>query len=101
MADAILTGADYADKLKEYYRLFPYAGYGGKFRKWAASASRAPYRSWGNGSAMRVSPVGFAFQTLEEVLEQASKSAAVTHNHPEGIKGAQATAAAIFLARSK
>ena len=58
-----------------------------------------PYYSWGNGSAMRVSPVGFAFDTMEEVLAEAKRSATVTHSHPEGIKGAQATALAILLAR--
>lgn len=58
------------------------------------------YNSWGNGSAMRVSPVGWVLDTLEETLAEAQRSATVTHNHPEGIKGAQATAAAIFLART-
>ncbi len=100
LADSILHGADYVDKLKEYFRRYPHAGYGGTFYRWALSLSRKPYNSWGNGSAMRVSPVGHAFETLEEVLEQAKRSADVTHNHPEGVKGAQATAAAIFLARS-
>ena len=100
VADALLTGADYVDKLKEYFRHYPYAGFGGTFFRWAASASRAPYNSWGNGSAMRVSPVGYAFGTLEEVLAEAKRSAEVTHNHPEGVKGAQATAAAVFLART-
>jgi ADP-ribosylglycohydrolase len=100
LADSILHGADYVDKLKEYFRRYPHVGYGGTFRRWALSLSRAPYNSWGNGSAMRVSPVGHAFDTLEEVLAEAKRSADVTHNHPEGVKGAQATAAVIFLARS-
>lgn len=100
VADSILSGTDYAIKLKEYYRRFPAAGYGGSFRKWGQSEEFTPYNSWGNGSAMRVSPVGFAFDTLEEVMEQAKQSAAVTHNHPEGIKGAQTVAAAVFLART-
>lgn len=100
IADAILTGSSYGDKLKEYFRYYPNAGYGPGFRRWAASRRITPYYSQGNGSAMRVSPVGFAFDTLEEVLDQAKKSAKATHNHPEGIKGAQATAAAIFLART-
>ena len=99
VADAILTGSSYGDKLKEYFRYYPNAGYGPGFRRWAASRRITPYYSQGNGSAMRVSPVGFAFDTLEQVLEQAKKSAEVTHNHPEGIKGAQATASSIFLAR--
>jgi ADP-ribosylglycohydrolase len=69
------------------------------FHRWAASEDSQPYNSYGNGSAMRVSPVGFAFGTLEEVLEQAKRSAEVTHGHPEGIKGAQAVASAVFLAQ--
>ena len=77
----------------------PMGGYGGRFRQWLQANSPAPYNSWGNGSAMRVSAVGYAAATLEEALNLAELSAAVTHNHPEGIKGAQATAAAIFMAR--
>jgi len=99
IADSILSGAGYSDKLKEYYRRYPRAGYGGSFHLWAQSESTEPYNSWGNGSAMRVSPVGYACDDLESVLREAKRSAAVTHNHPEGIKGAQATAAAVFLAR--
>ncbi|MDQ7785539.1 MAG: ADP-ribosylglycohydrolase family protein [Desulfomonilaceae bacterium] len=100
VADSILTGVGYSEKLKEYYRYYPWAGYGGTFQVWAASEDNEPYNSWGNGSAMRVSPVGFAFETLDDVLEQAERSAEVTHNHPEGIKGAQSVAAAVFLART-
>jgi ADP-ribosylglycohydrolase len=100
LADSILNGRDYVRCLKEYFARYPHAGYGGSFARWAMSVSASPYNSWGNGSAMRVSPVGFAYDTLEEVLVQAERSAAVTHNHPEGIKGAQATAAAVFLART-
>ena len=99
VADCILNGKEYAPTIKEYGRSYPYAGYGGMFLQWLASDNYDPYNSYGNGSAMRVSPVGFAYDTLDEVLEQAEKSAAVTHNHPEGIKGAQAVASAIFLAR--
>jgi len=99
LADTVLHGGDYAAKMKEYYRLYPCAGYGGMFHAWAASPRSAPYGSFGNGSAMRVSPVGFAYGSLEEVLEKARESAAVTHDHPEGIKGARATAGVIFLAR--
>ena len=76
------------------------AGYGGMFWEWLHAYDPQPYNSWGNGSAMRVSPVGCAFDTLEETLEAAKVSAEITHNHPEGIKGAQATAACIFLART-
>ena len=78
----------------------PMGGYGGRFFKWLISPSPKPYNSWGNGSAMRVSGVGYAADTLEEALRLAEISAAVTHNHPEGIKGAQATAAAVFMART-
>jgi len=100
VADTILNNGDYCQNLKQYSFRYPYAGYGGNFKKWLWSDSNEPYNSWGNGSAMRVSPVGFAFNDLETVLTEAKKSAEVTHNHPEGIKGAQATAAAIFLART-
>lgn len=100
VADAILHGGGYAEYLREYFSLYPRAGYGGAFRQWARSGSMEPYGSWGNGSAMRVSPVGFAFDSLDGVLREAERSAAVTHDHPEGIKGAQAVASAIFLARA-
>jgi len=100
LADSIYNDTDYKDTLKEYFRRYPDAGYGGGFIQWAASGSSEPYNSWGNGAAMRVSPVGFACDTLDEVLKRAEMSAAVTHNHPEGIKGAQATAVAVFLART-
>ncbi|TDT62866.1 ADP-ribosylglycohydrolase family protein [Fonticella tunisiensis] len=99
-ADVLLHHGDYAKAYKKFGRLYPGRGYGGRFAWWLGSESYEPYNSFGNGSAMRVSPVGFAFDTLEKVLEEAKKSAEVTHNHPEGIKGAQATAAAIFLART-
>ena len=100
LADSLLHGTRYVDLLKQYYRAYPNAGYGGSFHQWARSEDSRPYNSWGNGSAMRVSPVGFAFGTLEEVLDQAKRSAEVTHDHPEGIKGAQAVASAVFLART-
>lgn len=99
VADAILSGAEYGPKLREWYRLYPDRGYGSGFRGWARSGNRQG-NSMGNGSAMRVSPVGFAFNTLEEVLEEARKSAVPSHNRPEGIKGAQCVASAIFLART-
>ncbi len=100
VADSILTGKGYAEAFKEWGRLFPHAGYGGMFRRWLSSDDYSPYNSYGNGSAMRVSPVGFAFSSLDRVLEEAGKSAEATHNHPEGIRGAQAVAAAIFLAKT-
>lgn len=99
VAECILNGKGYARALKDYGRKFPDAGYGGMFSSWLRTNDLGPYNSFGNGSAMRVSPVGFAFSTLEEVLEEAKRSAEVTHNHPEGIKGAQAVASAIFLAK--
>lgn len=100
LADNILNGTDVSDTFKKYFFLYPKAGYGQSFIIWARSSCRKPYNSWGNGSAMRVSPIGFAFDSLEEVLAQAKQSAEVTHNHLEGIRGAQATASAIFLART-
>lgn len=100
VADWLLTGHDLTDLLQSYYRSYPGRGYGGMFSHWAEEKWRGPYNSFGNGSAMRVSPVGFAFYKLEEVALWAERSAVVTHNHPEGIRGAQATAAAVFYARS-
>jgi len=100
LAESILTGADYASLMRAYYRRYPGAGYGGFFHQWARVHGSPPYNSWGNGAAMRISAVGFAFNSLEEVLARAEHYTAVTHNHAEGIKGAKATAAAIFLARN-
>ena len=99
VADCILHDKDYATTFKQYARKYPYAGFGGMFLSWVSSDSLLPYNSFGNGSAMRVSPVGFAFDTMEKVLAETKRSAEVTHNHPEGIKGAQAVASAIYLAR--
>jgi ADP-ribosylglycohydrolase len=98
-ADAILQQSSYQEAYLKYGRLYPHAGYGGMFRKWLVSDQPMPYNSFGNGSAMRVSAVGWAFNTIDEVLAEAERSAAPTHDHPEGIKGAQATALAILLAR--
>lgn len=100
LADAILTNGDYISLMKSYSRRYPFAGYGGSFNRWVHTEDRQPYNSWGNGAAMRISPVGFAFNTLEEVLAKAKQYTEVTHNHPEGIKGGQATASGIFLART-
>lgn len=99
VAESIMEGKGYGQTLREYGRRYPRAGYGGMFLEWVFSPEMGPYNSFGNGSAMRVSPVGFAYGELEKVLEEGMRSAAVTHNHPEGIKGAQAAAAAVFLAR--
>lgn len=100
VAAKLLWGGDYVDLFHSYYQAYPSAGYGGSFRRWAETADRRPYNSWGNGAAMRVSPIGFAGKSLPAVMAEAAASAAVTHNHPEGIRGAQATAVAVFLARS-
>ena len=101
VADVLLNDGNYTEKFKEYCRRYPYAGYGTNFRNWALSSQSEPYNSWGNGSAMRVSAIGYAIDNLNSVLQEAKRSAEVTHNHPEGIKGAQATAAAVFLARTE
>jgi ADP-ribosylglycohydrolase len=100
VAEAILSGTSYVDCIRRIGRRYPHAGYGGSFIRWLYAKDAKPYNSWGNGSAMRVSPVGFAFSTEDEVLRQARMTAEITHNHPEGIKGAEATALAIFLART-
>ena len=104
IADWVLQGCNdhLASILQGWCRAYPCpkGAYGGRFSQWIEWKDPAPYNSWGNGSAMRVSAVGWAFATLEETLHFAEQSAAVTHNHPEGIKGAQAVAAAIFWART-
>lgn len=99
VADSILNKKDFAQTIWEYGQKYPRSGFGGRFRSWLKSHDLKPYGSFGNGSAMRVSPVGVAYNDIETVLEVAKQSAGVTHNHPEGIKGAQATAAALFLAK--
>lgn len=102
VADWLLNGGDLAKVMQRYGREYPYptGGYGGRFSGWLREKDPQPYNSWGNGSAMRVSAVGWMFDSLEKTLEVAKETAVVTHNHPEGIKGAQATAAAIYLART-
>jgi len=99
VADCLLNGLNYVDAFHEYFLAYPNAGCGLRFYHWASAGRRDPYNSYGNGSAMRVPAVGYAFASLDEVLAEAARSAAVTHNHPEGVKGAQATAAAVFMAR--
>jgi len=99
-AEVLLTGGDFEEAYRRWGRRYPDAGYGRGFRHWLLSRHPEPYQSFGNGSAMRVSPVGWTCGTLEETLELARSSALPTHDHPEGIKGAQAVAAAVFLARS-
>lgn len=107
VADWVLTDKEHSHdglvaRMQRWGRMYPnpMGAYGGMFSQWLRSDNPQPYNSWGNGAAMRVAAIGFAFSTLEETLEVAKTSAEVTHNHPEGIKGAQATAAAIFMART-
>lgn len=100
VAEWLIIGRPLPRIMQTWGRRYPHAGYGGMFRRWLNAPIPQPYNSFGNGSAMRVSPVGWACNTLAETLEKAKQSAEVTHNHPEGIKGAQAVAAAIFLART-
>ena len=99
-AEVLLTKGDYVETYRSYGRRYPGAGYGEMFHNWLHVRDPKPYNSFGNGSAMRVAPVGWAFETLDGVLAEAKRSAEVTHNHPEGIKGAQVTAAAVFSART-
>ncbi len=100
VADYLLNSRELVETLKAYANTYPRAGYGRAFRSWAQGDDDSPYNSYGNGSAMRVSPVAYAYDSLDEVLVHAKETAAVTHNHLEGIKGAQAVAACIFLART-
>lgn len=100
IAYSILHEADIASSLKKFAEKYYHLPYGGGFRNWVRSRDSGPYNSFGNGSAMRVSPVGFAYDSVADVLHQAKRTAEVTHNHPEGIKGARATALAIYLAKT-
>ena len=100
VAEWLLHGTDLVSRFHELVRAYPDAGWGTYFAAWADRGDRAPYNSFGNGAAMRVSPVGWALDSLDATLAAAAESAAVTHNPPEGIKGAQATAAAVYLART-
>ena len=88
------------DSILHYGRKYPYAGYGGSFRRWLSSSDNQPYNSWGNGSAMRASYAGWAALSLEEAEKLGELSAKVTHNHPEGIKGAVVVAGCIFKLRN-
>jgi len=99
--EVLLRGGAYAETYQRYGRRYasPKGAYGMRFSSWIWEDNPKPYNSWGNGSAIRVTPVGLAFDTVERVLDEAQRSAEVSHNHPEGIKGAQAAALAVFLAR--
>ena len=101
VAQAVMEGGQrdaFIDAMKKYGWLYPGAGYGGRFGAWLFSESRAPYYSFGNGAAMRVSYIAYHFDTLEKVEEEAKNSAMCTHNHIEGLKAAVATAGLIYLA---
>ncbi len=100
VADALLGDHNYGRAIKAYARRHPLRGYGPRFLKWMMMPGVKPYNSFGNGSAMRVSPVAYAFDSEDDVLREAARTAECTHNHPEGIKGAQATALAVFFART-
>lgn len=100
VADALLSDGDFRSRFVAYGKRHFEAGFSSRFRSWILSGGTEWKDSWGNGSAMRVSPVGWAFGSLEEVLEAARASAVVSHGHPEGIRGAQAVAASVFLART-
>ena len=89
-----------ANRMRQFGKMYPHAGYGGMFRRWLRDPEMNAYNSFGNGSAMRVSAVAWLYDNIDAVRHAARLSAEVTHNHPEGIKGAEATASAIFLART-
>lgn len=101
VAEVLLTNGDYAQTFHRYFHAYPDAGYGGQFKLWCQLRRTEPYNSWGNGSAMRVVPIGLAIDKLDDVFAEAERSARVTHDHPEGIRGAKAVAAAVFLARKR
>lgn len=98
-ADALLTDDDYGRAYRQWGREWPDADYGGRFRQWLMEDDPKPYESFGNGSAMRASPAAYAADSLEEVLRIAKETAMPTHNHPQGVIGAQAVAGATFIAR--
>jgi len=100
VAEAAFGDRDYGAAILKWARRYPKESYGHNFSRWFLSENPQPYNSYGNGSAMRVSPVGWAFSTIEETRAEAKRSAECTHNHSEGIKGAEAAASAVFLART-
>lgn len=101
VASAILQGGSFAEEIWDFGSRYPDRGFGNNFMQWLSGSKKEPYNSYGNGSALRVSPVAWAYDTVDDVLENAYQSAIVTHNHPEGIKGAQSVALAVFMARQK
>lgn len=101
VANGILQGGTFAEEIWDFGNRYPGRGYGNNFMRWLSGSKKEPYNSYGNSSALRVSPVGWAYNTVEDVLENAYQSAVVTHDHPEGIKGAQSVALAVLLARQQ
>ncbi|MEM6255016.1 MAG: ADP-ribosylglycohydrolase family protein [Cyanobacteria bacterium P01_D01_bin.156] len=101
-ADCLLYGGEYEEVYERWYEWYPKidGGYNNSFSRWAAENCSKPYYSCRNDGAVRAIPVAYAFDSLKEVMEEAERSAKVSHNHPDGIKGAQATAAAVFLAKT-
>ena len=100
VAECLLDGSDPVEAMQCWGRDYPGYGYGGNFEAWLYQDNPVPYNSWGNGAGMRTSAVGWLFDSLEETLAEAERISSVTHNHPEGIRGAQAISAAIYLART-
>jgi ADP-ribosylglycohydrolase len=100
VADCLLDGGDFADYLRLYARRYPDRGYGAMFQRWAGTPNMGPYNSWGNGAAMRVSAVPYFVGSEAELFELAERQAAVTHNHPDAITGAQAVALTTMMAKS-
>lgn len=100
-ATVLLDGGDYTEVYREFGYRYPNRGYGATFHRWLRLSDMGPYQSYGNGAAMRAGPIGLARDTIDQVLEEAERSASVSHDHPEGIKGAQAAALGVFLARAK
>lgn len=99
VAKWLMQGGDLSNTLADFALRYKSRGFGSRFLKWAQQWERQPYNSWGNGSAMRVSPVAYWAKDKDDLLDLAKKTAEVTHNHPDGIAGAQAAAFAIWLAR--
>lgn len=99
-AEALLDGRDYREAYRDWGRRYPHAGYGPRFKAWLQAEDPPPLGSLGNGSAMRVAPVGFACASEAEVLREAARSAECSHGHPAGIRGAQAVALGVYLART-
>ncbi len=99
VTESILQNTSYAENMQKWGRKYPNAGYGISFYHWIFSKNPEPYNSWGNGAAMKVSPIGMAFRNIDEVKAEAERSVIASHNHTEGIKGAQAVASAVYYAR--